>query len=500
MESSTLTCTLPFPHQLAEALVNNFVHVIEVAWSKWTAASRSGEGLLELEKMVHKLMASDVNDLIVGFFLKSAVASEDVGDKARDLVKQRPYTRLQDSGQIVRVRMLGGTLCEVVAPYYLAREPRGPGRPKKVRRAAAGKGCYPHLEILGVYDRVSPALASLLASQVARSPIDEAGAYLREQGLSLNSKTIVRVTSGVAQRALSHRDFIVTNATSVLEGSLVAGLRIGIAVDGGRVRTRTYKGRRSRSTRRRKFNGDWKEPKVFVIYELDENGRKKRRDGFCLYGGTMGDADECFKILSAYLRSIGASKAAHVVILGDGARWIWDRVPDLLKNTGIPESKVTEVVDSYHVIQRLHTIAKSVSTWSEQQRESWVRQQFFRFKKGQSDAVLAACLDLQKGRRAKTIASLTGYFVRNIHRIDYPKCQRRSLPMGSGAVESGIRRIINLRLKGNGIFWGIDNVEELLHLRSQLLSGRWFEMIKNVSTPKENWTPYATRALCGLAA
>ena len=72
--------------------------------------------------------------------------------------------------------------------------------------------------------------------------------------------------------------------------------------------------------------------------------------------------------------------------------------------------------------------------------------------------------------------------------------------MGSGAVVSGIRRIVNPRLKGNGIFLGIDNVEEFLHLRSQLLSGRWLELIKNVSTPKENWTPYATRAICGLAA
>ena len=34
--------------------------------------------------------------------------------------------------------------------------------------------------------------------------------------------------------------------------------------------------------------------------------------------------------------------------------------------------------------------------------------------------------------------------------------------MGSGAIESTIRRVINLRLKGNGIFWTEDNAEAVI--------------------------------------
>ena len=57
--------------------------------------------------------------------------------------------------------------------------------------------------------------------------------------------------------------------------------------------------------------------------------------------------------------------------------------------------------------------------------------------------------------------------------LDYAKFRRRGLPQGSGAIESAIRRVINLRLKGNSIFWDEGNAEAMLVLRGLVLSGRW---------------------------
>ena len=45
--------------------------------------------------------------------------------------------------------------------------------------------------------------------------------------------------------------------------------------------------------------------------------------------------------------------------------------------------------------------------------------------------------------------------------------------MGSGAIESAIRRVLNLRMKGNSIFWKEENAEAMLSLRGLVLSGRW---------------------------
>jgi hypothetical protein len=59
------------------------------------------------------------------------------------------------------------------------------------------------------------------------------------------------------------------------------------------------------------------------------------------------------------------------------------------------------------------------------------------------------------------------------HHLNYTTYTRRGLPLGSGAVESAIRRVINLRLKGNGMFWTEENAESMLQLRCQILSTEW---------------------------
>jgi hypothetical protein len=56
----------------------------------------------------------------------------------------------------------------------------------------------------------------------------------------------------------------------------------------------------------------------------------------------------------------------------------------------------------------------------------------------------------------------------------------RGRPLGSGAVESAIRRVINLRLKGNGIYRKEENAEAMLVLRAAVLTGRWQETMEKV--------------------
>ena len=63
-------------------------------------------------------------------------------------------------------------------------------------------------------------------------------------------------------------------------------------------------------------------------------------------------------------------------------------------------------------------------------------------------------------------------------RLAYPFFKGLGLPLGSGAIESSIRRVINMRLKGNGIYWLKDNAESMLQLRSLVISHRWDERIQ----------------------
>ncbi|MCK5491389.1 MAG: hypothetical protein KAI67_06145, partial [Candidatus Pacebacteria bacterium] len=42
----------------------------------------------------------------------------------------------------------------------------------------------------------------------------------------------------------------------------------------------------------------------------------------------------------------------------------------------------------------------------------------------------------------------------------------------SGTVESAIRRVINLRIKGTGLFWKREHAENIIFLRSLVLIGK----------------------------
>ena len=58
----------------------------------------------------------------------------------------------------------------------------------------------------------------------------------------------------------------------------------------------------------------------------------------------------------------------------------------------------------------------------------------------------------------------------------------RKLPIGSGQVESAVRRVINLRFKAPGSFWTETTVSGLMHLRAAFKAGRWDEMMIGVMT------------------
>src|SRR5262245_64107759 len=62
-------------------------------------------------------------------------------------------------------------------------------------------------------------------------------------------------------------------------------------------------------------------------------------------------------------------------------------------------------------------------------------------------------------------------------------CDRaRKLPIGSGQVESAVRRVVNRRFKAPGSFWTETTVSGLMHLRAAFKAGRWDEIMRGVMT------------------
>ena len=61
--------------------------------------------------------------------------------------------------------------------------------------------------------------------------------------------------------------------------------------------------------------------------------------------------------------------------------------------------------------------------------------------------------------------------------MQYAQFRDEKLPIGSGVIESGIRRIVNLRMKGTSIFWKPEKAESILYLRCQIKSGNWIPFV-----------------------
>ena len=84
-------------------------------------------------------------------------------------------------------------------------------------------------------------------------------------------------------------------------------------------------------------------------------------------------------------------------------------------------------------------------------------------------------------RRVAALKKWKTYSQQNEIRMQYETFEKQNIPCGSGSVESAIRRVINLRLIAPGTFWKIETAEQCLFLRSQLISGRWSIMMRNLT-------------------
>jgi hypothetical protein len=442
--------------------------------------------LHDFEQELHNEVAQACVDPIVGEVVRAAHNSLEVSAAASELVGQYADIRLQKSAQEVTIRLFGGSTVSVSTPYFLLRQASIPGRK---RQKGDGHGVYPRLAVLGIHFRVSPALAAEVGRLVALGPIEQSRDSLALRGVDLDIKTVHRLARCLGQRALHYREWLQDKENSqAARTTWAVGMRIVFAVDGGRVRTRIANQQPvPPNKKRRGFIPKWREPKVIVVYAIDEKGRKKRLAGM-YYDATMGDADETFRILDALLRRIGAEEAAEWIVVADGAAWIWNRIAPLAESLGFPIERVTEVVDFYHACEHLHDIADIVVGWNDSQRTSWFHRMRQLLRDGRVNEVVEEAGKLTLApTKGDGPADPLGYFIEHAHRMRYTEYRDRGVPLGSGAVESAVRRIVNLRLKSNGSFWDVRNAEVVLHLRAQLLSGRWDTFIRTVLDDEVFW-------------
>jgi hypothetical protein len=305
--------------------------------------------------------------------------------------------------------------------------------------------------------------------------LDEARDVLAQRGVELDIKTLRLISYRYAARAR-----VVQQMESTALDDTVLGRRVVIGTDGGRLRLReTKRGPKTKKGRRR-YTGAWREPKVLIIYVVDAEG--KREASFApMIDATLKGPDAVFALLRTYLQRLGITQADQVLFIADGAPWIWKRVPLLVQALSLSAEQVHEVLDFYHAAEHLAQVSALRKDWSAKVRSCWRTQQRRLLLRGEVDRVIAAVRDLCRGRNSKAIRTHRDYFIKNQNRMAYAKLMAMKLPIGSGAIESTVRRVVNLRLKGASLFWCRASAEAILLLRSYYKAGRW-NLLKHMAT------------------
>ncbi len=113
-----------------------------------------------------------------------------------------------------------------------------------------------------------------------------------------------------------------------------------------------------------------------------------------------------------------------------------------------------ELIDMYHAVQHLHAFANMKREWRRKKRSRWINEQKKRLREGKIEAVLQDLQDGCRGTKSKILAREQEYFFKNRERLDYAAVRAKNLPIGSGAIESAMRRVVNLRMKSPSIFLG----------------------------------------------
>src|SRR5262245_19972248 len=176
------------------------------------------------------------------------------------------------------------------------------------------------------------------------------------------------------------------------------------------------------------------------------------------------DSEAFRDIVSEVYQQAHGTQAAAVIVLADGARWIWSLVEDLLPHA-------LQILDFSHAKHYLWEAGKLIYGEGSAFLAPWVKEQeglLLEDKVGQVITHLERFLDL-----APALATIIHYFQQNAERMRYGTYRQQGYFIGSGAIESAGKQLSAARVKGPGMRWNVRDLNALLTLRCVFLEQSW---------------------------
>ena len=337
----------------------------------------------------------------------------------------------------------------------------------------------------------SPGVRRMMGRVGAKEPFEEGQRDLEElAGVAVSTKAVERVSEGIGseveglwkrEREQAFSEKIVPFASPPAPTMYVAMDGTGVPVLPSEVEGRRGKEGGQAKTREAKLGC------VFSQTRHDEQGRALRDPESTTYVGAIEEAAAFGARIYTEAARRGATRAPRLVVLGDGAPWIWGIAAEHFH-------QAIQIVDLYHARQRLSDLSKTILGLDSPQTQQWVRLNQELLDHGDVEAVLASMRQLPARDDIARKARKTSirYFQKNAERLRYACFRSQGLFIGSGVIEAGCKTIIGQRLKQSGMRWTVRGANAIIALRCCQLSNRWEEFWRPAQQDSEPLPTFLT--------
>jgi hypothetical protein len=194
--------------------------------------------------------------------------------------------------------------------------------------------------------------------------------------------------------------------------------------------------------------------------QRDEEALSKPCDGVRYFAGFY-DLEELGLQMRRQAGQVGMNDAQQWIALTDGGAGL-ERFIDV----NFPRAE--KILDFHHAAEHLSAFAKCYRPGpaSGPLLDAWCHS----LKHAGGKQVIRMLERLPRQKMADDVQEeydrLLNYMKNNEHRMDYPRYLKRGWQIGSGAIESACKRVINQRLCMGGMRWGEEGSDAVSHLRA----------------------------------
>lgn len=203
---------------------------------------------------------------------------------------------------------------------------------------------------------------------------------------------------------------------------------------------------------------------AFSGYDVAEVSKERHEILHKILRAQITDSAAFQDIVAAVYQQARGARAAEVLVLADGARWIWTMVEDLLP-------QAIQILDFSHAKHYLWEAGKIIYGEGSAFVAPWVKEQETLLLEDKGEQVIAHLQNFLDLRPA--LAPIIHYFQQNAGRMRYGTYRQRGYFIGSGAIESAGKQLAAARVKGPGMRWKVTDLNLLLTLRCVFLEQSW---------------------------